>query len=71
MPVQDVSELIIVDVHSTWIKAVCTPSATSAAVIQKLNVLFAQIGLPDINVTNNGTYFVSTEFVAILYHTGM
>ena len=36
--------LIIIDAHSKWIEAVNTPSATSAAVIEELQVLFALFG---------------------------
>ena len=58
--------LIIIDAHSKWIEAICTPSATSAAVIEELRVLFAQFELPDTIVTDNGTCFVSAEFKAYL-----
>ena len=54
--------LNIVDAHSKWIKAVCTPSATSSAVIEELNVVFAQFGLPATIVTDDGTCFLSAEF---------
>ena len=62
---------IIVDAHSKWIEAICTPSATSAAVIEELNVLFAQFGLPDTIVTDNGTCFVSAEFAVYLKKYGI
>ena len=70
-PVKGKMYLIIVDTHSKWIEAVCTPSATSAAVIEELNVLFAQFGLPDTIVTDNGTCFVSAEFAAFLKRNGI
>ena len=63
--------LIIIDAHSKWIKAVCTLSATSTAVIEKLRVLFAQFGLPDTIVTDNGTCFVSAELKAYLMKNGI
>ena len=50
---------------------VCTPSATSAAVIEELRVLFAQFGQPDTIVTDNGTCFVSAEFAAYLKKNGI
>ena len=58
--------LLIVNAHSKWIEAICTLSATSAAVIEELNVLFAQFALPDTTVTDNGICFVSAEFSAFL-----
>ena len=70
-PLKGRMHLIIVDAHSKWIEVVCTPSATSAAVIEELNVLFAQFGLPDTIVTDNGTCFVSAEFAAFLKRNGI
>ena len=70
-PLKGKMYLVIVDAHSKWIEAICTPSATSAAVIEELNVLFAQFGLPDTIVTDNGTCFVSAEFSAFLKRNGI
>ncbi len=53
--------LVLIDAHSKWIEAFCTPSATSSAVIEELRPLFAQFGLPETIVTDNGTCFVSVE----------
>ena len=44
-PVKGKMYLIIVDTHYKQIKAVCTPSAISFAVIEELRVDFAQFGL--------------------------
>ena len=55
-----------IDAHSKWIEAICTPNATSAAVIEELRPLLAQFGIPKTVVTNNGTYFVSAEFDTFL-----
>ena len=65
-PLKGKMYLVVVDAHSKWTEAICTPSTTSAAVIEELNVLFAQFGLPDTIVTDNGTCFVSAEFSAFL-----
>ena len=43
------------------VEAICTPNTTSAAVIEELRTLFAQFGLPETVVTDNGTRFVSAE----------
>ena len=63
--------LIIVDAHYKQIEAMCTPSATSFAVIEELGVLFAKFGLPHTIVTNNGTCFISAEFAAYLKKNGI
>ena len=63
-PVSGKMYLVLIDAHSKWIEALCTPSSTSAAVIEELRPLFACFGLLETVVTDNGTCFVSTEFVA-------
>ena len=54
--------LVLIDAHSKWVEAICTPSATSAVVVDELRTLFAQFGLPETVVTDNGPCFVGTEF---------
>ena len=54
--------LVLIDAHSKWIEAFCTPTATSAAVIEELRPLFAKFGIPETVVTDNGTCFVIAEF---------
>ena len=63
--------LIIVNVHYKQIEAMCTPSATSFAVIEELGVLFAQFGLPHTIITDNDTCFISAEFAAYLKKNGI
>ncbi len=63
-PVQGKMILILIDAHSKWIEAICTLNTTSAAVIEELRTLFAQFGLPETVVTNNGARFVSAEIEA-------
>ena len=60
-PVKGKTYLIIVDMYSKWIEAVCTPSAISSAVIEELRVFFAQFGLPDTIVKYNSNCFVSAD----------
>ena len=62
--------LVLIDAHSKWIEAICTPSATSDVVIQELRTLFAQFGLPETIVTDNGSCFVSEEFETFLKENG-
>ena len=63
--------LVVIDAHSKWIEAICTPSSTSDMVIQELRTLFAQFGLPDTIVTDNGSCFVSEEFETFLRENGI
>jgi len=70
-PVNGRMFLIIIDAHSKWIEAVCTPTATSRAVIEELRILFARFGLPETVVSDNGTCFVSSEFESFLQSNGI
>ena len=70
-PVQGKMILVLIDTNSKWIEAVCTPSATSSAVIEELRTLFAQFGIPETIVSDNGSCFVSAEFEAFLENNGI
>ena len=59
-PFEGKNILVVIDAHSKWIEAVCTPSTSSASVIEVIRTLFAQFGVPEMVVTDNGTGFVST-----------
>ena len=70
-PVEGKMILVIVDAHSKWIDAIVTPNATSATVVEELRPLFAQFGLPETVVTNNGPCFVGAEFEEFLSSNGI
>ena len=70
-PFQGKTILVLIDTHSKWIEAVCTPSTSSTAVINELRTLFAKFGLPETIVTDNGTGFTSQEFKAFLQDNGV
>ena len=70
-PVQGKMYLILIDAHSKWIEAFCTPNATSLTVIEQLRAVFARFGLPETVVTDNGTCFVSSEFEVFLQRNGI
>ena len=64
--------LIIVDAHSKWVEeAIPTTGSTSKVVIEELRSLFAQFGLPESIVSDNGTCFTSSEFETFLKLNGI
>jgi len=70
-PVRGQMFLVLIDAHSKWIEAFCTPTSTSEAVIRELRTVFARFGLPETVVTDNGTCFVSAEFETFLRKNGI
>lgn len=54
--------LVVVDSHSKWLEVVTITAANSINTIEKLRVMFATHGLPEIIVLDNGTAFTSAEF---------
>ena len=70
-PFEGKTILVIVDAHSKWIEATCTPSTASSHVIEVLRTVFASHGLPETVVTDNGTGFVSQEFRHFLRTNGV
>lgn len=63
--------LILIDAHSKWIEAFCDTYATSAITIDCLHHIFAQFGVPETVVTDNGTCFISREFQLFLEMNGI
>ena len=63
--------LILIDSHSKWIAVMITTGSTSAIVTQALRTWFAQFGLPEIVVTDNGPGFASEEFEVFLQNNGI
>ena len=53
--------LIVVDAYSKWLDALPMNSSTSSATIEKLRRIFAEHGLPNQCVTDNGTCFTSSN----------
>ena len=63
--------LVLVDAHSKWIKVFPMSSTTFLAVVERLRVLFAQFGIPQAIVTDDGSAFVSQEFKSFLQSNGI
>ena len=55
--------LIVVDAYSKWPEVIEMSSTTSEATIQQLRRLFAQFGIPETIVSDNGTQFTSAVFL--------
>lgn len=70
-PMEHQMILVIIDAHSKWIEAIPMMQATSANTIETLERLFAQYGIPDVVVTDNGTAFVSGDFERFLVQLGI
>ena len=63
--------LVLVDAHSKWMEVFPLSSTSSSIVIGKLRALFAQFGIPQVVVTDNGSSFVSAEFESFLKVNGI
>ena len=60
--------LVGIDVHSKWIEVFPMSSITSASTIEKLRILFAQFGLPNIIVSDDGTNFTISSLLSQQWH---
>lgn len=63
--------LIIVDAHSKWLDAHIMPTITSERTIETLRCVFANHGLPQKVVTDNGPSFTSEEFRMFMKKNGI
>jgi len=70
-PIKGKMILVVVDSHSKWIEAPVVNSATSQATIEKLRLIFATHGLPEVIVSDNGPAFTSEEFDAFVRGNGI
>ena len=70
-PFQNKLFLVVVDAHSKWVEAKVVSSTSSAAAINNLRTLFAQFGLPELIVSDNGPAFTSQEFKYFMRKNGI
>nr|CDJ95324.1 RNA-directed DNA polymerase (reverse transcriptase) and Integrase domain containing protein [Haemonchus contortus] len=61
-PIEGISYLVVVDAFSKWPEIIPMTSTTSTATLRELRRLFAQFGLPQTIVSDNGTQFTSADF---------
>jgi len=54
--------LLVVDAYSHWLEVVSVPSTSTKNVTQKLRILFATHGLPDLLVSDYASAFTSDVF---------
>ena len=63
--------LVVIDAHSKWLEVHTMSSITAQATIQHLRQIFAQFGLPEHVVSDNGPTFTSAEFKEFLQRNGV
>lgn len=70
-PFQGKTFLILIDAFSKWPEVKIVPDMSSGTLIRILRDIFAQQGLPDTIVSDNGRSFVSEEFQRYLESMGI
>ena len=65
-PFQGHTFFIVVDAYSKWPEAVVMTSTTSVKTIEVVRSMFAQHGIPEQLVSDNGPQFTSTEFAQFM-----
>ena len=63
--------LVVIDIHSKWIEVQHMTSITTEKTINELRLIFAQHGLPEEVVSDNGPQFVSNEFAEFMHQNGI
>ena len=58
--------LVLIDSHSKWIDANLMTSITTDCTIAELRLIFAEHGLPEQLVSDNGAQFTSDEFARFI-----
>ena len=63
--------MIVVDAFSKWPEVIPMAAVTTLAMVENLRHIFAQHGLPDQLVSDNGPQFTSSEFTTFLQSNGI
>ena len=63
--------LVVIDAYSKWIEVIPMVSITASATLQQLRKLFAQFGLPQTLVSDNGLRFRFEEFKEFCRQNGI
>ena len=63
--------LVVIDAHSKWLEVIPMSTSTALTTIQTLRTLFAQFGIPESIVSDNGPQFVSAEFEQFCKRNGI
>ena len=70
-PFQSHYFLVLIDAHSKWIEAFPATSPSSNVTIELLRPVFAQFGIPETIVSDNGSCFISEDFQQFLKSNGI
>ena len=70
-PIEGKMMLIAIDAHSKWIEAKLMSTTTATATIEQLRCMFAQHGIPETVVSDNGPQFTSDEFTQFCLRNGI
>ncbi|XP_064465302.1 uncharacterized protein K02A2.6-like [Ornithodoros turicata] len=63
--------LVIVDAYSKWVEVFPVKSTSAESTIDVLRLVFAQHGLPDLIVSDNGPAFASAQYLDFLTRNGI
>lgn len=63
--------LVMVDAFSKWVEVHPVTSPSAEATISVFRTVFAQHGLPDLIVSDNGPAFVSSQYAEFLHRNGI
>ena len=63
--------LLVIDAYTKWLDVHITSSYSSTVTIELLRKSFANFGLPEVLVSNNGTNFTSEEFATFMLANGV
>ena len=70
-PFQSHYFLVLIDAPSKWIEAFPATSPSSNVTIKLLRPVFAQFGIPETIVSDNGSCFISEDFQQFLKSNGI